>query len=150
MTLLIEHSTGPNLFDSHPDTKGSIFQIDGNFGTTAAIAELLLQSHDAEIALLPALPTAWKNGSVEGLRARGGLEIGLHWQHGQLCTVDVFALRKGRHVFRAPKGQMPQVIERKRSSPHVFPRDSTGTFALSLDQGQTLQLTFPCTQGSNA
>ena len=57
MTLLIEHSTGPNLFDSHPDRTRSIFQIDGNFGTTAGIAELL-QSHEDEIALLPALPTA--------------------------------------------------------------------------------------------
>ncbi|MEO8735787.1 MAG: glycoside hydrolase family 95 protein, partial [Edaphobacter sp.] len=65
MTLLIEHSTGPNLFDSHPDEKGSIFQIDGNFGATAAIAELLLQSHEDEIALLPALPTSWADGSVQ-------------------------------------------------------------------------------------
>jgi alpha-L-fucosidase 2 len=58
LKLLIEHSTGANLFDTHPARNGSIFQIDGNFGTTAGMAELLLQSHDSEIALLPALPEA--------------------------------------------------------------------------------------------
>ena len=141
MTLLMEHSTGPNLFDSHPDNKGSIFQIDGNFGTTAAIAELLLQSHDAEIALLPALPTAWKNGSIQGLCARGGLEIDLHWQHGQLSTVDVVALRDGHHIFRAPGGQMP-VADGSGQRLVVSPDTASGTFAVSLVRGEKLQLSF--------
>jgi alpha-L-fucosidase 2 len=104
LKMLMEHSTGANLFDTHPAKSGSIFQIDGNFGATAAIAELLLQSHDGEIALLPALPIAWKQGSVKGLRARGGLEVALRWIDGRLVEAELYALHAGTHSIRVPKG----------------------------------------------
>ena len=82
--------TYPNLFDAHPP-----FQIDGNFSGAAAVVEILLQSDENEIRLLPALPDAWNEGSVRGIRARGGFEIGMKWSHNQLTEVTVSSLNGG-------------------------------------------------------
>jgi alpha-L-fucosidase 2 len=85
----------PNLFDAHPP-----FQIDGNFGYTAGVAEMLLQSHDGAIHLLPALPDAWPQGLVQGLKARGNVTVEMRWQDGLLKRATLVAATSGIYKIR--------------------------------------------------
>jgi alpha-L-fucosidase 2 len=94
--------TYPNMFDAHPP-----FQIDGNFGGAAAIAEMLVSSVDGEIILMPALPDAWPTGSVTGLRARGACEVALSWRGGQLTQATVTPSRDGEARVRYGKVVLP-------------------------------------------
>ncbi|MBN2474592.1 MAG: glycoside hydrolase family 95 protein [Pirellulales bacterium] len=133
---LLAKSTVPNLFDMHPP-----FQIDGNFGGTAGIAEMLLQSHAGEIALLPAWPNgAWPTGYVKGLCARGAVEVDLYFQDGKPTRAVLRAKQSGEHIVRLPRGSSLDRAIVTGPQGGSTARDSEGRVRISAMPGQTFEL----------
>ena len=125
--------TYPNLFDAHPP-----FQIDGNFGGAAAVAEMLVQSHAGYIELLPALPDTWQSGHFEGLKVRGGGEVSAAWEQGVLKTVTLKAVVPNTFIVKMPKGWNPDKLSNKTSKSFEI-KDGKITIVLQTNQTITLQ-----------
>ncbi len=123
--------TYPNFFDAHPP-----FQIDGNFGATAGIVEMLLQSHLKEIHLLPALPDVWKEGEVKGLKARGNYEVAIKWDHGELTNATIKSNMGGQCTIRT---SVPVNIEGVQAQNIVDGKYYLNTF--SSKKGESYSIT---------
>jgi len=122
--------TYPNLFDAHPP-----FQIDGNFGGAAAVAEMLLQSHAGYIEFLPALSDAWKTGRFDGLKVRGGGIVSAEWEQGVITTFTVKSTAANQFIIKIPKNWNPEKIKPNKS---MEIRD--GNIYISLQTNKTITL----------
>ena len=141
---LLGRFTLPNLFDHHPYGEGCVFQIEGNFGGAAGVAEMLLQSHETAegdvlarvISLLPALPAAWPQGCVKGLRARGGFELDIAWTDGKLDSAALRSALGKRCVLRTGD---PISICRDGKEVQVETLDES-TVSFATEQGATYEI----------
>lgn len=140
LAMLMKHSTNRNLFDTHPAGKSAIFQIDGNFGATAAIGEMLLQSHTGIIEFLPALPAAWKSGEVKGLRARGAVGVDVRWENGKASEVVLKPDLTGEVRLRAPEGQKIAAVTAGSAVPLRAHED--GTVSVRLQARRIYKISF--------
>jgi alpha-L-fucosidase 2 len=142
LSMLLQHSTNVNLFDTHPAKEGPIFQIDGNFGATAAIAEMLLQSHAGVIDLHPALPSVLSEGEVTGLKARGGLTVGMRWERGKLIEASLESSLDRTFDIRIPAGQQIAEITRARAATVPFTKLDERRVRCQFSGGERYRVAF--------
>ncbi|MGH9607301.1 MAG: glycoside hydrolase family 95 protein [Terracidiphilus sp.] len=138
---LLRRSTLSSLLDVCGEKPTSYYQIDGNLGGAAAVVEMLLQSHSGVLRFLPALPSAWPEGSLRGIRARGGLTVDLAWQQGKAQRAVLRCNRGGSRVLAAPRGQRVASVScrGRRVSTEITPDGNT---RFGTTQGETYRVTF--------
>lgn len=132
---LLTYNTLPNLFATHPP-----FQIDGNLGITAGICETLVQSHAGEVAILPALPPQWPNGSVRGLKARGGFEVAATWKDGKLTGTELVSNLGNPAVLRLPGSPKAITLREKAGRSANLTATADGTFRFATKAGTVYQI----------
>lgn len=132
---LLTHNTLPNLYTTHPP-----FQIDGNLGITAGVCETLLQSHAGEIFILPAVFPQWKDGSVKGLKARGGFEVNAAWSNGKLTAAEVTSNLGQPAVIRLQGNPQSITLSEKGGRSTKLNATKEGTFRFPTKAGMTYQI----------
>ncbi|WP_425549042.1 glycosyl hydrolase family 95 catalytic domain-containing protein [Amphibacillus indicireducens] len=128
---LLKSSTLPNLFDNHPP-----FQIDGNFGGIAGIAEMIVQSHQDAIDILPSLPNDWSSGYVRGIKARGGYELEMEWEAMELKWIKIKATKDGKVRLNLSKGETLQFQDHSQK----LDKDENGDFVFNVQADKTYHL----------
>src|ERR1035437_4687931 len=137
VSAMLKVSATPNLFNGNYN----LFQIDGNFGTAAGIAEMLLQSHDGVIAFLPALPKSWSSGTLRGFRARGAVQVDLTWTRGRAVSATLRTEISGPRQLRAPRGQQIAAIH-SVGGPAAFSQIENDVVTVTLTRGQRYDVQF--------
>jgi alpha-L-fucosidase 2 len=138
LVRLLEAHTLPNLLDYHPPYR---YQMDGNMGGASGILEMLLQSHTGEIEFLPALPRAWPSGHFRGLRARGGIEVDLNWDHGRAIEAEMRPTEKNTFRLRAPQRQSVVSI-RTADGPVEFRKTGDNVVEVAMEPQRSYRIIF--------